>query len=296
MTSVRSFAYPGRGDPRWWIVAFLLSFVTYALTSPGFHRSLGQFLLGISVCVVLDGLLLWRYQKVPVLPFSGFISSMGLLLLCDTPALWPYPLAAALAMLSKHFVRVGGRHIFNPVNFGLVVVILFFSSEATVVAARWGGSTIGFIAVGCLGVLVAIKSNRIVLSATYVASFLAGAAAMQAFGLGSFALALAVASGAAFQLFTFFMITDPMTTPRDRRAQVVYAVALAALEHGFRFMAIKSAPFFALFLLSGIRPLFGYESAEAARRANWRLAYSKPVDGSSEEAAGGQSAARPPAA
>ena len=272
MTASRSIVYPGWGDPRWWLIAFLLSFVTYAIASPGFHRSLDQFVVGIGVCVLLDGLLLWRYQKVLVVPVSGFITSMGLLLLCDTPALWPYPFAAALGILSKHFLRVGGRHIFNPANFGLVVTILFFSSEATVVASRWGGSTIGLAAVACLGVMVAIKANRIVLSATYVATYLAGAALLDALGYESFTLAVALVSSAAFQLFTFFMISDPMTTPVDRRHQVVYAVALAVLELIFRIMTLKSAPFYALFLLSGIRPLFGMESPDAARRANWRLA------------------------
>jgi Na+-translocating ferredoxin:NAD+ oxidoreductase RnfD subunit len=271
MSSPRAVAYPAWGDPRWWIVAFLLSFVTYAITSPGFHRSLSQWVLGVGICVFLDGLLLWRYQKVLVLPFSGFISSMGLLLLCDSPAVWPYPLAAALAMLSKHFIRVGGRHIFNPANFGVVVVILFFSSEVTVVAARWGGSTIGLAAVACLGVAVAIKAKRIMLSAVYVAAYLGGAAILATWGAGAFALALTIVSSAAFQLFTFFMITDPMTTPNDRRGQVVYAVALAVIEHIFRIVGYKSAPFFALFLLSGIRPLFGFDTAEVARRLNWRL-------------------------
>ena len=159
----RTVVYPTWRDPRWFIVVFLLSFVTYAITSPGFHRSLSQFAMGVGVCVLLDAILLVRYQKVLVLPFSGFISSMGLLLLCDTPAVWPYPLAGALAILSKHFLRVGGRHIFNPANFGLVVLILFFSSEVTVVAARWGGSTTGLAVVACLGVLVAVRANRIVL-------------------------------------------------------------------------------------------------------------------------------------
>ena len=101
MSASNSIAYPGRGDPRWWLIAFLLSFVTYAVSSPGFHRSLGQFAVGVGVCVVLDGLLLWRYQKVLVLPFSGFITSMGLLLLCDSPSLWPYPMAAAVAIASR---------------------------------------------------------------------------------------------------------------------------------------------------------------------------------------------------
>ena len=185
--------------------------------------------------------------------------------------MWPYPLAAALAMLSKHFIRVGGRHIFNPANFGLVCVILFFSSEVTVVASRWGGSTLGLAAVSMLGVAVAVKANRIVLAASYVGPYLAGAAVLAALGVGSFALALTLVSNAAFQLFTFFMITDPMTTPNSRRGQLAYGVAIAVAEHVFRFNGFKSAPFYALFLMSGIRPLFGFESGDTARRLNWRL-------------------------
>lgn len=140
----RTFIYPGLLDPRWLQVLFLLSFDAYALASPGFSRSPGQYLSGMAACLLLDAALLYFFRCLLLLPVSGLISSMGLLLLCDSPYVWPYAAVGAISMLSKHFIRADGRHVFNPLNFGIVVGLLFFSGDMSVVAGRWGEAWPGF--------------------------------------------------------------------------------------------------------------------------------------------------------
>jgi len=63
---------------------------------------------------------------------------------------------------------------------------------------------------------------------------------------------LSPASGLAFQLFIFFMITDPRTTPSTRKGRMGYAVAIAAVEALLRFWRNQNAPFLALFVVSPI--------------------------------------------
>ncbi|MGB9289405.1 MAG: hypothetical protein WCC31_11925, partial [Terracidiphilus sp.] len=54
-------------------------------------------------------------------------------------------------------------------------------------------------------------------------------------------------TGPMYQLFIFFMITDPKTTVRSRLGQSFVAVAIAVLEFFFRLNSSIYAPLYALF-------------------------------------------------
>jgi Na+-translocating ferredoxin:NAD+ oxidoreductase RnfD subunit len=253
---------PPRGDPRWYLLAYLLSFNAYALLSPDFGRSPAKFAVSVSTCVLLDFILL-RLKGLKFFPLSGLITSMGTVLLCETPSLWPYAFVGAAAILSKHLIRSDGRHVFNPLTFGLVVGLLFESGDIVVVAGRWGGSPWVLAAVFALGVLAAYKSRRLDLSIAYLAATALANAARVAHGVNP-TMAFGPMTGAAFQLFTFFMITDPMTTPSDRRGRLIFGVALGLLDVALRANHFRNAPFFALFVMNGLRPLW-----DASPRLLW---------------------------
>lgn len=266
----RALIYPGLSDPRWLQVLFLTAFDLYALSAPGFSRVPAQYLAGVGTCVVLDLALLFFYRGLLLLPVSGFISSMGLLLLVDSPFVWPYAAVAALTILSKHLVRADGRHVFNPLNFGVVAGLLFFSGEMTVVAERWGGGNAGMLGVVALGCLVVWRAKRWDLAAAYWATFLAGAWVRSLATGAGLAVLTAPMTGAAFQLFTFFMITDPMTTPETRRGRILFAVALGALDNLLRWQQVSFAPFYALFVLTAFMPLWRRAFPAPVREQVWR--------------------------
>ena len=56
-------------------------------------------------------------------------------------------------------------------------------------------------------------------------------------------------TGPMYQLFIFFMITDPKTTVRSYRGQCVVAFLVAAVEAAFRLLEFVHAPYYALFLV-----------------------------------------------
>ncbi len=68
-----------------------------------------------------------------------------------------------------------------------------------------------------------------------------------------------------YQLFIFFMITDPRTTVRGRRAQCAVAVAVAAAAAVLRLRDVVYAPLFALFAVGPAA--LAIEMAIDARRA-----------------------------
>jgi Na+-transporting NADH:ubiquinone oxidoreductase subunit NqrB len=245
---------PRRGDPRWPVLALLLAYVVFALSSPGFSRRPAQFLASVLTCVVLD-LALGRAKGILLVPLSGLITALGTLLLCDSPTVWAYALVAALSVLSKQLIRLDGRHVFNPNNFGIVVALLFFSGDVTVVAGRWGGSGALMGLIALLGVYAARRAGRLSLAAAYVGSFFLGVLARKALYGAPLSAVAAPMTGAAFQLFTFFMVTDPKTTPQTRAGQCAFGVALGLVDNVFRFLQVNSSPFYALFLLTALQPL-----------------------------------------
>jgi Na+-translocating ferredoxin:NAD+ oxidoreductase RnfD subunit len=52
-----------------------------------------------------------------------------------------------------------------------------------------------------------------------------------------------------YQLFIFFMITDPKTTVRSKRGQILVAFLVAVVETLLRFDQSVYAPFYALFIV-----------------------------------------------
>jgi len=266
----RVFIYPGWDDPRWLQLAFLFSYDLYALASPGFSRTVAQFAAAVASCVFVDLGLLLFYRRLFLAPVSGLITGFATLLLCDAPSVWPYLAVGALSILSKHVIRVDGRHVFNPLNFGLVTAVLFLSEEVTIVPGRWGGSLDIMLVVVCLGAAVAHRASRLDLAGAYVLTFLVGALARQWVTGMRLASVLAPMTGAAFYLFTFNMITDPMTTPETRKGRWVFGVSLGMLDAVLRFLQIQNAPFYSLFILSGFLPFFRRAFIPAVGERIWR--------------------------
>ena len=52
-----------------------------------------------------------------------------------------------------------------------------------------------------------------------------------------------------YQLFTFFMVTDPKTTVRSRRGQYLVVFLVAFVEMLLRLNEVLYAPFYALFIV-----------------------------------------------
>jgi len=256
MKAKRELIYPGWLDPRWLQLTFLLSYVAYALTSPCFSRTPVQYAVGVAVCLGIDSALIYFYRGLLLVPFSGLISSCGLLLLCDSPDVWPYAAVGALSILSKHVIRINNRHIFNPLTFGIVVGLLFFSGEMNVVAGRWGGGLAGMTAIACLGVLTVWRAKRLDLAAAYVLVFALGVLVRSKITGANPMTVAGPMTGASFQLFTFFMISDPMTTPETPAGRVLFGAAIAILDSVLRFYQVSYAPFFALFVMAGFLPFF----------------------------------------
>jgi Na+-translocating ferredoxin:NAD+ oxidoreductase RnfD subunit len=97
--------------------------------------------------------------------------------------------------------------------------------------------------------------GRFHITLTYVASFL-GFGLVRALVTGHpFLSEIAPITGPMYQLFIFFMITDPKTTVRSFRGQCLVAFLVAAVEAGFRLLQFVHSPYYALFIVGPVANL-----------------------------------------
>jgi enediyne biosynthesis protein E5 len=232
----------------------------------GFLESWSRTFLAIATAIVTELVVVRAlYGKWPHLA-SAYVSGISVGILVRSPAFWPYALCAAISIVSKYVLRVGGRHIWNPTNFGVVAMLLLAPDVVAGLSVQWGNNLLPMVFVWMFGTVILYTVGRLNITVTYVAAFM-GLAVVRAWYTGHPVLSeISPITGPMYQLFIFFMITDPKTTVGPKWAQSVVVIVIALLEMVFRLMQFVYAPFYALFVVGPIANLIEIRLAERTRR------------------------------
>jgi Na+-transporting NADH:ubiquinone oxidoreductase subunit NqrB len=201
------------------------------------------------VCeLVLGRFILGRFPHLA----SAYVSGISVGILIRSPYFWPYALCAALSITSKYVLRFDNRHLWNPSNFGVSAMLFLYPAAVASLSIQWGNALPPMLVVWCLGSLIILRLKRFHISATYVAAFVA-CSAIRALVTGApFIASVAPLTGPMYQLFVFFMITDPRTTVGTKQGQCIVAALVAVMEMVLRLAEVIHAPYYALFLVGPI--------------------------------------------
>ena len=194
------------------------------------------------------------YGKWPH-PASAYISGISAGILVRSPLLWPYFLVSLVSITSKYVLRFKGRHIWNPTNFGVSAAAFLAPATVTVLSIQWGNALAPMIIIWVLGSVIVWRVGRAHISATYVASFLFFSWVTSLITGTPWSATVAPITGPMYQLFIFFMVTDPKTTVRAKSGQCVVVFLVAFAEMILRLNQILYAPFYALFIVGSIAML-----------------------------------------
>jgi Na+-transporting NADH:ubiquinone oxidoreductase subunit NqrB len=244
-----------RRDPRWYQIAVLSALLLYGTACLNFRVGIVQIALVLGIALLTQALctLLWGLSAFD--PKSPIISALSLSLLLRVDNLWPAAAAAAIAIGSKFLLRWNGKHVFNPTALGIAVVVAL-SDRAWVSPAQWGaGTTIAFL-VACLGGVVVNRAARSDVAYAFALSYAAILFARAAWLGQPWTIPAHQLQAGSLVLFTFFMISDPKTTPNARVARYLFGAAVAAGAAFVAFVLFKpSGPIWALVALSPLVPL-----------------------------------------
>jgi Na+-transporting NADH:ubiquinone oxidoreductase subunit NqrB len=188
---------------------------------------------GIQAAMILLGVLVTQYVGTRLGaasrfdPRSALISGLSLCLLLRTNVLLLATLTAVVAIGCKFVLRVRGKHIFNPTNFALVAMMLL-TGQVWVSPGQWGsGAFFGFL-LACAGGLVVNRASRSDVTYAFI-GFYAALVIGRSWWLGDpLTVPLHRLENGALVLFTFFMISDPRTTPDSRAGRILFAFLVAA--------------------------------------------------------------------
>jgi Na+-transporting NADH:ubiquinone oxidoreductase subunit NqrB len=180
---------------------------------------------------------------------SAYISGISCGILVRSPALWPFAVASVLSIMSKYVLRVKGRHLWNPSNFGICALLFLAPETVAALSVQWGNFKWPLIVIWVLGSIIIWRANRIHISATYVASFFAFAFLRSYITGDSWWAEVAPITGPMYQLFVFFMVTDPKTTVKSKKWQCIVVFFVAFVEMLLRLNHVVHAPLYALFLV-----------------------------------------------
>jgi enediyne biosynthesis protein E5 len=241
-------------DPRVYQIACLATLLGYGWLALGFDVGAVQIVVTLAAALGAQHAF-GRAAGLPRFdPRSALVSGLSLCLLLRTDAPLLAAVAAVLAVGGKFVLRVRGKHVFNPTNFGLMVMVVG-SERVWASSGQWGATGFFAFLMACLGGLVAHRALRSDVSWAFLASYAAFLLG-RAYGLGDpLAIPLHQLESGALLLFTFFMISDPKTTPDARPARIAFGVLVAAVAFYVQFRLFRpNGLLWSLFVLTPLVP------------------------------------------
>jgi len=217
----------------------LLLFVLFFLVAPriGITLSVTLLVLCLTSTIVSDLLFAYIRKHTFFIPHAAVVTGLILTLIIDTNSEWyQVVFVCVIAMAIKNFLRLSGRHIFNPAASGLVVGYLVFGIQPS-----WWGPTFylgGFSNPVNVAVFVTIIAFSYVsvkrmrrfgvfvayLFSTSLFTFLASAKLALSVGLSVF-----VSPGVLF--YGLLMAPEPMTSPVRLTRQILFGVFVSGMTY-----------------------------------------------------------------
>ncbi len=200
---------------------------------------------------------------------SPMITALSLCLLFRAADVLFFPLAAIIGIGSKFLLRYNGKHLFNPSNIAIVILLLLFPHYVWVSPGQWGADMLIAFAMLCFSFLVLFRVNKRDVVLFFIGSYAALIFA-RAIWLGDpLEIPWHQLQNGALLIFTFFMISDPKTTPDHMLGRFLFALSIAVI--GFIMLTqleIREGLFYALAMVCFATPFI--DKYLPARKFEWR--------------------------
>lgn len=201
---------------------------------------------------------------------SAAITGLGMSLLFHTHLIWVAALGAFLAIASKFLIKVKGKHIFNPGNFGIIVAITL-TGMAWVSPGQWGHAWLLIAFILITGINVLLKAGRMDTAVWFLLVYLGCQFGYNVIYKGwPLDFFLHQITSGTLLIFAFFMITDPVTTPNAPIARILWAAAVGLLAFLLtHIFYLHTAPLYALFFMCPVTAVL--DRIFIHERFKWKL-------------------------
>ena len=208
-----------------YIIIFLSVLGIIGALRYGIIPTIPHIILTVILCIIIDGLFELVKTKKFIITQSSIITGLIIGEVLSPAQKFHIPiLVSLLAITSKHFINFGKWHVFNPANFGLFIAMIIFSASNS----WWTGSSgkLSIFLIIAFGVFLGYKMRNLqLLLAFFLTHFVIYSifALIIQQGILNYALSINL-------YFMFFMIVEPMTTPKSKQGKIVYGILVAMLD------------------------------------------------------------------
>jgi Na+-transporting NADH:ubiquinone oxidoreductase subunit NqrB len=214
-----------RFDPRLYQIGALTLLLLYGIFALGFDITLIRAVLLIGTALATQAICA-RIKGIAFDPRSAAISGLSLSLLLRSESLMLLLAGAVIAVASKFVIRIRGKHIFNPTNIAIVVLMLM-SKHVWVSPGQWGNVAFFGFLITCIGGLVVNRAARSDVTYAFIIAWSALVIGRSLWVGEPLTIPIHRLESGALLLFTFFMISDPKTTPDSRAGRILFAALVA---------------------------------------------------------------------
>lgn len=215
--------------------------------------------------------------KIIYFLLPGHITAMAIsMLLFTNEGIMPMIFATAIAILSKVIFRVSmagkSRHFLNPSNTGIAVVLILFPWVGIAPPYHFTENTSGIVD-WILPLIIVVSGSFLnwkytqkspLILAWIIGFFLQALIRSWWFDTPLIAGLIPI-TGMAFLLFTFYMVSDPATSPRTPFNQVLFGLGVAFVYGLLMAVHIVFGLFFALFIVCIVRGAYFYFISKSSK-------------------------------
>jgi hypothetical protein len=264
----------------WYFTTLMIIWNVLGHTVLGFEQSWAAPIVAVITGIVVQMLLEWVDAKAKnrevrfvggISPFLNFLPTALIpalacaMLLYSDERLLPIVFATTLAIASKVLFRapVGNghyQHVFNPSNFAIAVTFVLFPQVGVGPPNQFtqdvtgAGDLIVPVVVLVTGFIIhALFTGRLLVCGAWVVGFVIQGLVRATLSGTPLVVPLMPMTGAAFTLFTLYMVPDPATTPIKPLRQFAFGFAVAAVYGILQMLHVVFGLFFALVIVSAIR-------------------------------------------
>jgi hypothetical protein len=163
-------------------------------------------------------------------PASAYVSGISAGILVESGELFPFIFCAIISIASKYALRLQGRHLWNPTNFGVTVLLLAASTHMYPPSFEYGNALWANLIIWTLGGLILWRIGKLHIPLTFAVMYVP-LALYRSWSTGyAWETQLGPITGPIYQLFMCFMITDPKTITQKKWSQCLVAALVAVAE------------------------------------------------------------------
>src|SRR5229473_4501576 len=213
-------------DPRLVQIGALTILLVYGMAGLRIDVTPWRALLIVTVALATQWICtrLWRLPRFD--PRSALISALSLSLLLRSDSVLLLAAGAVLAVGSKFLLRVRDKHVFNPTNIAIVLLLLA-TDRVWVSPGQWGNAAFFGFLMACVGILVVNRAARSDVTYAFLIAYASLLTARSLYLGEPMTIPIHRLENGALLLFAFFMISDPKTTPDSRAGRILFATLVA---------------------------------------------------------------------